>query len=359
MTEGKTGQYAARAWRQARPLELAPKCTEILSEKPKSSVYRLLNATRTGSAVIAKHCMHWGLRVERTVYEGVAPFLPVRMPRYYGYAEEDNNDWYWLFFEDVGNVRPCLTHAEHLVLAARWLACLHGASACEPVKSKLPLSGPVHFCAPWDASRKQLPERGAEYCRWTMQVGYEILLRARANSETVIRKHIEDILSLYDDAEQCWPMLERLCADAPRVIAHGDFVEKNLCIQKGTEDTLVAVDWESAGWSTPAIDLAVLHKLVDESILSEYCTIVQPNWPGVGLSLVRKLTSVGALFRALLAIYWEAHLIPYSPQGTTEDMQTYAQQLSTALAALESRHASSHRTQSLNATQSCHQNSAS
>jgi hypothetical protein len=329
--ENETGREAARAWREVRPLELEPKGIEIISEKQKSSVYRLLCATRTGSTVIAKSCIHWGMRVERTIYEGVAELLSIEMPGYYGCTEENNKDRYWLFLEDIGSIRPSLSKYRNRVLAGRWLASLHGATASESAKSKLPLAGPIHFCSPWDTTRKQLPERGTEFYDWTMQAGYELLLRARSSPEMFVRKQIEDILPLYDEAKRCWPELERLCAEAPRVIAHGDFVEKNLCIKKGTEDVLIAVDWESAGWGTPAIDLAALYDTVDDSVLADYCATVRRNWSGVSLKLVRKLMSVGVLCRALAAVYWEAHLLPYSVPTATENMSIYAQQLSAAL----------------------------
>jgi hypothetical protein len=148
-------------------------------------------------------------------------------------CEESNGDWYWLFMEDIGNIRPSLSEYRNTALAARWLACLHGATASESAKSKLPYSGPVHLCSSLDPDRKQLPERSLAYYAWTMQVGYEILLSFRSSHGLLVRKQVEDALPLYDIVERCWPVLERLCGEAPRVIAHGDFVEKNLCLRTG------------------------------------------------------------------------------------------------------------------------------
>jgi hypothetical protein len=324
------GREAMRAWREVRPLELEPNGIEIVSGKEKSSVYRLLGATRTGSTVIAKRCVHWGMRVERTIYEGVAGLLPIGMPKYYGCIEEENNDWYWLFLEDVGDTRLTLSKCENITLAARWLASLHETTASESAKSRLPSAGPFYFCSPWDPAGKQLPERGTEYYGWTMQIGHEMLLRLRSSHEVLI----EGILPLYDVVERCWPVIERLCGATPRIIAHGDFVEKNLCIKKGTEDILIAVDWESAGWSTPAIDLAFLYERANDSILAEYCAGVRNNWPGVSVELVRELVHVGVLCRALAALYWEAQVLPYSSSPAAENMLIYARRLSTALAVL-------------------------
>jgi hypothetical protein len=151
---------------------------------------------------------------------------------------------------------------------------------------------------------------------------------------TNIQHLIEGILPLYDVVERCWPVIERLCGATPRVIAHGNFVEKNPCIKKGTEDVLIAVDWESAGWSTPAIDLAFLYERADDSILAEYCAGGRNNWPGVSVELVRELVHVGVLCRALAALYWEAHVLPYSSSPAAENMLIYARRLSTALAFL-------------------------
>jgi hypothetical protein len=94
------------------------------------------------------------------------------------------------------------------------------------------------------------------------------------------------------------------------------------------------VDWESAGWSTPAIDLAVFYGTGVDPILAEYCATVRKNWSSVSVELIRKLINVGVLCRALAAMYWEAHMVPYSAPQAVENMSIYARQLSTALAVL-------------------------
>jgi hypothetical protein len=276
--------------------------------------------------------MHWGLRVERTVYERVSKRLPVKMPAYYGCVEEDEGEFYWLFLEDIGGIAYDHSQRDHQLQAAGWLARVHSASALPKSRKCFPREGPQHFTS--EGPDQRLPDRGPAYYRTTLERGMERIL-ARADDAGFSgqqRKLLKRILQLMDLAEQRWPILEVLCASGPRVVTHGDFVPKNLRVECAPDAGLAAFDWESAGWASPAMDFQILQN-ADEAVIETYCTNLGGKWHGVDTKLIRRFICLGALCRALASVYWQAEML--EDPATWDDLQTYANQLSATLPVLK------------------------
>jgi len=86
---------------------------------------------------------------------------------------------------------------------------------------------------------------------------------------------------------------------------HGDFQRKNTYIRTGArKPELFAIDWETAGWGVPAVDLTAID-------LTTYWSVVQPWWPDAWLDDVRRLAAVGRIFLQLAAIRWASPELAY------------------------------------------------
>src|SRR5207302_10065716 len=96
---------------------------EILKETKASAAYRL-----KGAGVIAKRTDRESAAVERRVYQGILPKLPMDSLRCYGYVE-DGEEYSWLFLEDSGGVECPLENSTQREAASRWLAQLHTSAA--------------------------------------------------------------------------------------------------------------------------------------------------------------------------------------------------------------------------------------
>nr|MDQ3621636.1 hypothetical protein [Verrucomicrobiota bacterium] len=108
----------------------------------KSGAYVLEGSAEDGSAVIAKRCKRATARVERAVYECILPHVSVSKLRYYGYAEEPQSDFCWLFLEHAGGAK--LLESER-ALAAEWLARVHVEADRLVDTVKLPERGPAYY----------------------------------------------------------------------------------------------------------------------------------------------------------------------------------------------------------------------
>src|SRR5262249_4510872 len=110
------------------------------------------------------------------------------------------------------------------------------------------------------------------------------------------------IVAQCDLVELGWRQVERCCDGIPQTFVHADLVESNLRVRTGeTQMALVALDWESAGWAVPAVDLALsgLH-------LSTYWNTVRKAWPGLDMQALQGLTVVGRIFQLLELISCES-----------------------------------------------------
>jgi len=135
---------AVRAWSQLHPARIEPYGIEVLKQKNKSAIYRLIGVGPRGSAVIAKRCLTETASVECRIYKEVLPLLTVSSLYCFGLVEDGDPEFRWLFIEDAGREPYCLQLAEHRELFSRWLGLLH-ANGARLATIRLPERGPSHY----------------------------------------------------------------------------------------------------------------------------------------------------------------------------------------------------------------------
>jgi aminoglycoside phosphotransferase (APT) family kinase protein len=302
------------AWNRLRPECVDPNRIVILRETKSSeaSVYRIDGVGLRGSAVIAKYNRTEIASIERTIYEGVLPHLPIPSLHYYGYIEEDSQ-FCWLFLEyAVGEIYSPLNE-EHRALAARWVGLLHTSTALIPPSVRLPDRGPGHYLDHLKCARDRIQRNlgNPALCVDDLEV-------------------LESIILQCDILEQRWSQVEKFCDGMPRTITHGDLKEKNVHVRNDQQGTvLIAFDWETAGWGVPAIDLRKVDVI-------EYWRTVRNQWLDMDFQTIQRLTNLGKMFWCLAAINWEALSLAYEwIERPMEMMRLYQARLSDAIQAFE------------------------
>lgn len=305
---------AVVAWRRLRPERSVPDVVEGLRASAISEVYRLVGVGHGDTAVIAKRSPLPEAMIERSVYEEVLPDVPVSSLHFYGMTADDDHGW--LFMEDVGAERLSPASPAHRTMAAMWLGRLHTATAHHDVAA-------------------QLPDRGPSYYLDHLRFGRETITGNVENPALTPddRTLLADVVAQCDALERDWGRIERLCAEVPSTLVHGDFRPKNVRVRTQESGTsLFPLDWETAGWGPPAADLAAPPssvkgpgELVD---LETYASIARDFWPGVTADGLEDLVVVGGVFRRLLAISWESlNLTHQWPQKGVVSMRVYRDDL--------------------------------
>jgi aminoglycoside phosphotransferase (APT) family kinase protein len=303
---------AVVAWRRLWP-ELIPESVEELRERPTSAIYALAGLGPHGSAVIAKRSRVPKAMIERTIYEEVLPYLPVSVPRFYGMTASGDG-FGWLFTEDAGREPFSPASATQRTLAAQWLGRLHSAAARLDAAARLPDRGPAHYLD-------------------HLRHGRETIVRNLDNPALSgeDRRLLKAVSAQCDALERAWGGIERFCAGVPRTLVHGDFRSKNVRLRViGADTTLLAFDWEMAGWGVPAPDLAASRTVtpVEHVDLATYASIAHDYWPRLDAAALEELVVVGAMFRRLAAIGWESLSLSYeSPQKAVANMRIYRDEL--------------------------------
>jgi thiamine kinase-like enzyme len=299
------------AWRdlcdRSAYLRLAPPVTvtAIKPQRPdaKSGIYRLERAGPSGSNVIAKRCTRPTALIERQVYERVLPRLSVPAPDYYGSLDEPGQPFVWLFLEDAGNTKMAQADAD---LAAEWLAHLHADAAALATEVELPDRGPNHYLAELR----------------TADAMFATFLREDRTPDDV-RRALHILRRLIPGVTARWDAMRSVCACFPRTLVHGDFARQNIRLRLTTSRTqLLALDWETAGWGSPAADIPhwpTRFKRPRAAVPGGK----PPSWNGAvplgpyadrlgiprggtrGRDLER-LARVGTIFRTIAAIRWAA-----------------------------------------------------
>lgn len=300
---------AVVAWRELQPKRIEPDQIELLKREKKSYVCRLAGVGQGNSAVIAKRCRKAKSTVERTVYAEVLPHLPVAALHYYGAVEADNQ-YCWLFLEDAGGEKFSRYAPQHRVLAAQWLGTVHTSAPVVAASTTLPDRGPTHYLNHLSLARHNIlnnldnPALGANH-----------------------RKLLDNMLTRLDFVESNWSELDALCEAVPRTLVHGDIAGRNIRVrQTSRELTLVAFDWETAGWGVPAADLLCVD-------LKAYWSVVHHYWPGMDFQVLQQLTNIGRLLRGAIApISWLSHSLAY--EWADKQMGTMEAYLITLLEAI-------------------------
>ena len=277
---------ALAAWRRLAPGHAAPHGIEVLKEKGKTAVYRLLGAGPDGSNVVAKCTYRDSVAIELTVYAEVLPRLPVSNLTCYGMADDVDGRFAWLFLEDAGDQWYAAGEAGQRAAAGRYLGLLH-----------------THV--PVEAFKGRLPERGRAHYLDRLRFSRDMILRNISNP-SLAPDHVgalRSILSQCDHLESRWPEVDEFCAQLPEVIVHGDFVKKNLRVRNGGgEFVVLPLDWETAGWGTPAADLLRVD-------MDAYWSLAAGRWPPMTTADRQRLADIGMLFRLIAAVSWEVRTL--------------------------------------------------
>ncbi|MGH7150212.1 MAG: aminoglycoside phosphotransferase family protein [Planctomycetota bacterium] len=317
LREGLSGHPAVRAWRELAPAHVEPECVEVMRERRKSSLYRLLGVGVGGSAVVAKRGRASRAAIERTVYEEALPHLPVSAPRFYGSVPDgDGTEYLWLFLEDVGAEKYSRSNEEHLALAGRWLGRMHASATRFAGASRL---------------AERLPDGGPSRYLEHLRSGRRNILANVENPSLTVEEvdTLRGILRLHDRLESAWPWVEGSCEGLPPTLVHNDFRPKNAYVRSGpTGLQLFPIDWETAGWGLRAADLTRVG-------LDAYASALEDACPGLDTRALPRMAHVGQVFRFLAAIGWESPQLSRSGRErvvwTMVNMKIFRDSLSTAI----------------------------
>jgi hypothetical protein len=261
---------------------------ELYRSIGKPSVYRLASVGQGGVNVIAKRCEPAAAAIECSIYKNVLSHLPMTTIRYYGCVADDNRQFSWLFLEDAGEEPYSLDIEEHRVLAGHWLGLMNVSARELGAAGRLPDRGPGFYLERLLASRETIRE----------------ILEHSSLSDTD-SSQLRAIISHCNALEGQWNRIARLCHQFPRTLVHGDFAVQNARLRSGpTETSLMIMDWEGAGWGSPAADLA---QFVGESLspdLRTYHSVVGSSWPCLGLADLEKHAELGRMFRLISSLDW-------------------------------------------------------
>jgi len=311
---------AVHAWLQlhphAEPLRIIP----LKVRKRKNMVYRIDLAGQNGAAVIAKRCGKATALVERAVYEEILPRVAVPSLGYHGSLEEPDGEYCWLFVEEATGADYSNLVAEHRAQAARWLGLLHTSAADAAVKGRLPDAGPGRYLDILRAACESMQQHVDNPVLTPDDVSF-----------------IERILARLQDLAAHWDRIVAACDGVPQTLVHGDFNGQNLRLRSANgKSTILAFDWEDAGWGVPAVDLAQLAvpsgKLSANPDVPTYWSTVRERWPNASAETLRRLACCGTVFRALAALDWDAKSLAYDwAHAYAGGMHVYAAELEGAL----------------------------
>ena len=312
---------AARAWSRlhpdAEPLGIEP----LKVRQHKNMIYRLAGAGPSGAPVIAKRCPREVARLERTVYEEILPRFGVPSLRQYGYLEEPEGLYCWLFMEEANGISYSNLIPEHRAHAARWLGLLHSGLATDTAAGRaLPDAGPARYLGVLQSIREAMQRHLDNPILSEGDLGF-----------------LQAMQSRFDDLAAHWSRLEDICDAAPRTLVHGDFNGKNIRLRSvNGESTLLVFDWENAGWGVPAVDLAQLsvqsRRLAANPDLATYGSLVRERWPELPPAAWERLAYCGTVFRTLCALSWDMESLATDwAHQYVGNMHMYAEELENAL----------------------------
>ncbi|HZN37841.1 MAG TPA: phosphotransferase [Planctomycetota bacterium] len=269
------------AWQRLGLERRDPEAVQILRERGKNAVYRLVGVGDGGGDVIAKYGRDEMIGIERTVYEQVLERVRVDKLRYYG-SVNDGPDASWIFMERASGVRWDESVPEHCALAGRWIASMHVAAAAVISNVPLPDLGP----------RTQLQR--LRKIRPTIANSLENVAWSAPH-----RTVLDGVLAALDGLEACWDRIEEICVGAPVTLVHGDYRPKNARVSEDRGGEYFRVyDWETAGIAAPAVDLVRVDARA-------YADAVRSAWPHVDLAAVQQLAVFGHVVRNLNAVRWD------------------------------------------------------
>ena len=314
---------AVHAWCQLYPRDEPLQITPLRIGRKKRMVCRLHGVGQADAAVIAKRCRKRDALIERTVYEEILPGLTVPALHYYGFLEEPEGEYCWIFMEEATGVGYSNLLAEHRTQAAHWLGLLHTSAADVAAGGRLPDGGPGRYLVLLKAAR----ELTQQYLDNPVLSPDDVLF-------------IEGIQARLDDLAAHWNRVEEICDGVPQTLVHGDFNGKNLRIRSANGNTIVGVfDWAEAGWGVPAVDLAQVavpaSKLSANPDVPTYWSTVRERWPNASPDAWQRLACCGTVFRALAALSWDSKGLSHEwASVSVNNMRVYEVEMAYALDAL-------------------------
>jgi hypothetical protein len=222
------------------------------------------------------------------------------MLHYYGFVEEPNAEFCWLFIEDVSDDEKYNPHDDpHRVAAAQWL-------------------GIMNKSASGIAAATRLPERGSCHYLTLLQSARDTILANVMNPSLNSDDHalLETILAHCEHLSGNWSQLVSICEGMPQTLVHGDFIKKNIRVRDGQGGIgILPFDWEKAGWGTPAEDISKID-------IPTYWSTIQGYWRSLTVQALARLAMVGKVFRCLVFLDWLAPRLAHRPaEQTMNEMQ--------------------------------------
>ena len=284
-------QHAARAWLRVRPSGPSPEVIEDLKPRrskhvARSYIFRLAGVDDDGNAIVAK--LSRTAAREAFLHSTFLEPMLVGTPRLVSVTEEPAvHGMTWLFLEDVGDE---WWDARADTAAARWLARLHAA----PVES-VPVG--------------QLPSQDLD--QRFVRARQELDAVAEGGRPRAERIFLARLARLFDDVCDALDGQRDLFAQMPNAVVHGDLVAKNARVRwRDGMPTFFVLDWEHAGFGTPAVDLWWLAN--SGAAEDVYFSVIQGHWPGVGRSDFSSMVQLGALLRLMTSAVWEVPSLRYA-----------------------------------------------
>jgi hypothetical protein len=274
-----------------------PRHVTVLKDRGHSNVYRLEGAGPEGTSVVAKHCSYSSAQIETAIYRDILPGIGVPALRFHGRVEDEtagdreagNRDGRysrlcWMFIEDAGD-QPYAGHLEeHRTLAGRWLGQLHAAASRLAAPASLPQRGPSWYLAELRSV--------VESIRGSM---------SNPGLGEDDRRTLNAILRQCDVLEARWNRVVRFCEDIPPTLVHGGLAAKNTRVRAGAMGmAMFALDWETAHWGSPAIDLAPNSLHPD---LAAWRSAVRHDF--VYPETASRMAEAGRIFRVIVSMGWE------------------------------------------------------
>src|SRR5262249_52917700 len=263
---------AVKAWAKLFPPSREPIRVVILKPEHKtSSVYRLEGLGPSGSAVIAKRKRIGSMAIELTIYREILPQTGLRTLECYGFLDDPDPGFGWLFLEDAGDRKFNFDDPEHRALAAEWFATLHGSAAR------------------YARAKDWLPSRGLKHWRKTVSRACETIQLSLANpafSPDDLRI-LQAVLSYGQSVLLHWGRVEEIGKKMSETVVQGDFGPKKGGVGEDSDRLyLFPIDWDWAGWGVAAADLS-------HTDIAVYWSIVHRQWPSLQLAAVKKVANLG------------------------------------------------------------------
>lgn len=296
----RTERHAAEAaWLALRPGSPPATKIETLKETSKSAVYRLAGIGPKDSPVIAKRCEIESGLIECRIYEDVLPLLGIHSLRYYGSIPEDCGPFRWIFLEDSRGrqYEPEVNRDRDSI--AQYVASLHSASRMHPFQH-LPNRTPAYYLTLLEESRAAID-------RFTRQSAIG----------ATDREALDAVLRECDRLQLTWSGFEGCCSVLPATVLHCDLRPKNIHIRV-SDNRVFLLDWEYAGWGSPATDLAFLD-------LQAYWRSVKEHYPSLNIDVLLRMKKAGEVFQWIAAVGWASMSLRDDFKKSIDRLRSYAE----------------------------------